>query len=768
MRNNMTGHNINKDNDLGSAVFIPNMTGAQKVNITENFITKFKHVLYLETGVAPASVTNIALNKNHLAGNLVGVNNRSISNPTPIVFTPTNVYPQTLIDASFNWWGDNNPTTVSNLADGTHSLPPGLSCGGSGGAPCAPQPPRNALGPFIFSPSTPNNVTSTISNLPGLPSVDYTPWLDVGADIDPNTPGFQGNFSYLHVDRNSPQSPGLASYECVSGGPNPPPSPIVVLRGTYGRVHEALQEVTDGGTVFIYQNANYPYYNENFVNTVTKNVFFVSNGEPIIDNLRMLTANPSQKLTLLSSIRIERLLDFQNGKIDLGASSNLTVLCDDGCTPPSPSIISGGNINSYTITNGTGSLRRDCLGGNGGFLGAVKYPVGTSNYYAPVSIQNTENNMNLAPDQFGVRVRDQVYDPPTALSNPFNNNVGITWFINERCPNIVNPCTYPVNTTNTFQTNNLNLTFEWNHSLNNENAAFNRQYSYIREYTSNGWVPVPGPGGSAAAATGVGPYSRSLTGYTGQVIDKAFAVFSDCPTKPNVPSTVARCEAGPLTITASFGPPAIAPPGSNTTPNVLYFYDTPLFGVPLSFSSTSPATFTTPSLAVGSVVTYYVAAGITGGCESQRVPVVASVSPNPAKPSAPTVTRCGPGPVTFTATMGTPPGSAVFLCTDINNPFGTLIASDNTAPYELTTPVLTTNTTFGLFVVSVGGNVSCASDIENIQAIVAMPPANPTVMNVARCGPGPVTVSAMMGTPAGTEMRLYTPSRRRNAGSNRF
>jgi nitrous oxidase accessory protein NosD len=59
------------------------------------------------------------------------------------------------VDASANWWGSNDPVTVNGaIASG----------------------------------------------------VDYTPWLDTGEDVDPLTPGFQGDHAGLWVDDDSPQT----------------------------------------------------------------------------------------------------------------------------------------------------------------------------------------------------------------------------------------------------------------------------------------------------------------------------------------------------------------------------------------------------------------------------------------------------------------------------------------------------------------------------------------------------------------------------------
>ncbi len=80
-------------------------------------------------------------------------------------------------DASGNWWGSNDPATVNALANG-----------------------------------------GTL--------VDYTPWLDIGTDNRPGI-GFEGDFSALHVDDDSPQT------------------------GLVGIVQEGI-DLVDGSTVYVH------------------------------------------------------------------------------------------------------------------------------------------------------------------------------------------------------------------------------------------------------------------------------------------------------------------------------------------------------------------------------------------------------------------------------------------------------------------------------------------------------------------------------------
>ncbi len=60
-----------------------------------------------------------------------------------------------------------------------------------------------------------------------LNTVDYTPWLDRGVDINPAIPGFQGDFSILNADDASPQAGGI------------------------GRIQEAIDVSTPVGTVIV-------------------------------------------------------------------------------------------------------------------------------------------------------------------------------------------------------------------------------------------------------------------------------------------------------------------------------------------------------------------------------------------------------------------------------------------------------------------------------------------------------------------------------------
>jgi hypothetical protein len=758
LRNSFAGHDVNKPNDIGAAIAIYRLGNAsQSITIQENYITRFKAALAIDeafnNGVSWVSrnrvsknlLANISLNKNHLAGNKVGVANHSGGLYSGNGLTPA-FTSQTIFNASLNWWGDNNPQTLAAYVDGGQSVggTPGLCVAGTG----------LATGQAFLNSATPSDVIKS-----ALPNVDYSPWLDSGADTEPNTPGYQPDLSYLHVDRFSPQSPDsttLAFSSICPGGVGAPP--VLVSKGSYGRVGEALENILPNGTIFIHDRGKITYYNEGYINTVTKSAKFDSDGAPIVDNLRMQAA-PESRLTLLSSLHISQLLDLQSGKID-PIAKDIIVVCMPGLSQP---IISGGNANSYVLTTSTGALARDCIGGSAGSVAPIRFPIGTNSSYAPVTLQNTSLATNLAPDRFSVRVAEQVTNPPGSTSGAFTGVVKLTWYINETCPNTVGTCVYEPSlpspgAVNSSPNNNINLTFQWN--VADEGISFNRTSCYIQEYTSNNWIPVVGTnnGGQPGVASGAGPYTRTVTGLTGQFINKAFAVFSDCPSPPVASASVARCDAGSITFTLAYGPlgnPAIQP-------NRLYVYEAEFGGLPVATFSTSPATFTSASIPLGTSKEFWVAAGIEGGCESRRVKVNTAVASAPSAPivANATVSRCGPGVVTFTASMGALTGSSILLISDPANPNSSVIASasspDANGNYFLATPLLSQSANYGLIVVT-NATPSCTSAVTPVTANIVANPAPPTVINnPTRCGAGLVTLSVQMGTPAGNQVRLYT------------
>ena len=198
-----------------------NRTGVHIVDnnnslVEENFITNnwTMGILYRTEG-GPAATVHTVRN-NNISGNWYSqIENRDT--PGTAVF-----------NASGNYLGTTNPTrvTTTSLEEGYATQIPVLY-GGTDVAPASP--------------------TATIAG-PQSARLDYSPFLNVGTDTQPGTPGFQGDFANLTVNSDSPQANGVAGNiqeginMALAGGS------VTALAGTYAGNVDVNKAVTLKGT----------------------------------------------------------------------------------------------------------------------------------------------------------------------------------------------------------------------------------------------------------------------------------------------------------------------------------------------------------------------------------------------------------------------------------------------------------------------------------------------------------------------------------------
>lgn len=140
------------------------------------------------------------------------------------------------------------------------------------------------------------------------------------------------------------------------------------------------------------------------------------------------------------------------------------------------------------------------------------------------------------------------------------------------------------------------------------------------------------------------------------------------------------------------------------------------------------------------------------GCTSQVIQRAFEVFPLPNPPSAVLQYRCGAGVISFTASS--PSGTAVRLFSQVSGGVPLQTAPE---PYALETPHLAATTT--LFLESVVLATGCSSSTRaSIVAVVEPLPAPPSAADLNRCGPGPMTITALTGAPPANLVRLYTVS----------
>jgi hypothetical protein len=195
-----------------------------------------------------------------------------------------------------------------------------------------------------------------------------------------------------------------------------------------------------------------------------------------IANIDTIVVAVTGNLTLQTNATVNRLLDMSSGILVLG-SNNLTI----GATG---SII-GANSTSYIRTNSFGTLNRTVANN----ATNVSYPVGNTDYN-PMQIQFTAGSTT---DVVSVRVVNGVLSGATT-GTPINTSmVNRTWLVTEAVAG----------------GSNATITLTWDDT--HEVGGFSRSQSAISRFQNNEWTFA---GVTFGAATGVNPYSRSLSGIT--------------------------------------------------------------------------------------------------------------------------------------------------------------------------------------------------------------------------------------------------------------
>jgi len=216
-----------------------------------------------------------------------------------------------------------------------------------------------------------------------------------------------------------------------------------------------------------------------------------------------------------------------------------------------------------------------------------------------------------------------------------------------------------------------------------------------------------------------------------------FDTDSGCESpKAAVTATVNPIPAPPVAIDVSrCGPGSVT--FSGTSELVVWpflWYDTSTGATPLA----STYIYTTNSLSTTS--TFYLSAIDPGSyCESTRTPVTAIINDLPAAPLANSVSRCGPGTVTLSASGGIDGEYRWY------NSLG--MAGVNSS---YTTNLLYNSSTFYVSI----HNGLCESEGTEVQVTINPLPESLTADNEERCGPGHVTFTAS-GATGSQEYRWY-------------
>ena len=227
----------------------------------------------------------------------------------------------------------------------------------------------------------------------------------------------------------------------------------------------------------------------------------------------------------------------------------------------------------------------------------------------------------------------------------------------------------------------------------------------------------------------------SKFGCTSARVPVVATVTNNC-TPPPAPacSSIARC-----------GPGSVALSPTGLVAGLTYkWYATATS--PNAVSTTTAAIYNTASVSASTTVYLSLASTTAANCESARVPVNITVNALPTVTTNLAPSRCGTGSLVLTATSSLPNSTFIW-----EGSTGTVLA---TGPATFTTTSLQTNS---VFKVKAKSSAGCESVSATINATVLALPATPIAPNVARCGPGSISITAT-GVSAPNQYKFYADS----------
>tara|TARA_R110001606_G_scaffold72450_1_gene166706 strand:+ start:18617 stop:24574 length:5958 start_codon:yes stop_codon:yes gene_type:complete len=317
------------------------------------------------------------------------------------------------------------------------------------------------------------------------------------------------------------------------------------------------------------------------------------------------------------------------------------------------------------------------------------------------------------------------FDPSECVFE-MNNVNGTDFFVRKVSPAVPTVC-FDAEPVNKFACTGSTATFATT-VLGSD--PYNFQWQKLNTSTSI-YEDISNAGGYSGATTstlsinttgdfGAGTYRCKVSGST--IIDdfSTSAVLTIGPLATPTATDASTCTPESVTLTAS-----------GATAGQYRWYDVETGGTAIEGEVSS--SFVTPELSETSI--FYVAIN-NGSCESERVPVTATLNAALAPPSASDVTVCADGTAVLTAAGGT---DGQYRWYDVESG-GIANIGETNGIY--TTPALSATSTY--YVAINDGN--CESTRTAVVATVNSPPSAPSTTDAVICGSGSAAVTASGGS----------------------